>query len=336
MSKKSPQKTGKNAAAVAQPDTEHCITAVATIQTPPQAVLSRFSTLADAYVAAATADSSKRIYATDARHFAANGITVPATPAQILEYLGRFGGKLAVSTLERRLSFLSKAHLDKQYPSPTTDMAVRLAMRGIRRTFGTSQKQALPLVRDDVLELLMLIGKQKPIKAARDKGLVLCGFAGAFRCSELTAICVEHITMVDTGMEVFLPHGKTHQTQGRTVFIPFGSSESRCPVRALVQWLEIAGIRKGVVFRSVSRHEHIGISGLTPQSVSLVLRSAVEKTGADVSRVSSHSLRAGFVTQAAMVGMPAHEIRETTGHKTDAMLSVYSRPIRRRRIQSLL
>lgn len=336
MSKKSSQNKGKNTATVALSDTEDCTTAVATIQTPPQAALSRFSILADGYIAAAVAESSKRIYATDARHFAANGITVPATPAQILEYLGKFAGQLAVATLERRLSFLSKTHLDKQYPSPTTDMAVRLAMRGIRRTFGTRQKQALPLVRDDVLELLMLIGKQNPVKAARDKALVLCGFAGAFRCSELTAIYVEHITMVDTGMEVFLPNGKTHQTQGRTVFIPFGSSESRCPVRALVQWLEIAGIREGVVFRSVSRHEHIGSSGLTPQSVSLVLRSAVEKTGGDISKVSSHSLRAGFVTQAYMAGMPAHEIRETTGHKTDAMLSVYSRPIRRRRIQSLL
>ena len=303
----------------------------------PQPVLSSFSAVASGYIAAALANSSKRIYATDARHFSANGITVPATPAQVLEYLAKFAGQLAVATLERRLSFLHKMHLNKMHPSPVSDLSVRLALRGIRRTYGTRQKQARPLVRDDVLEALVMIGKQKPVKAARDKAIFLCGFSGAFRRSELTGICVEHITMVDTGMEVFLPHSKTDQTkQGRTVFIPFGSNESRCPVRTLVEWLEISSIREGFVFRSVNRHEHIGDSALTPQSVSLVVRAAVEKTGADTSKVSAHSLRAGFVTQAFIAGMPAHDVREITGHKSDAMLSVYARPVKRQRIKSLL
>jgi integrase len=344
MRKISPQNTGKattdsatESGTLALPDTTECVTVAVTIQTSPQVVLSRFSAVADGYIAAAVAESTKRIYAVDAKHFAANGITVPATPAQVLEYLGKHAGQLAVSTLERRLNFLNKAHRDEQFPSPTVDLDVRLAMRGIRRTFSVRKKQARALVRDDILEALLLIGKQKPLKAARDRALLLVGWAGGFRRSELTGICVEHVTMVDTGMEVFLPHSKVDQNQqGRTVFIPFGSTESRCPVRALINWLEVAQIKTGFAFRSVSRHDHVGSSGLTPQSVTLVVRDAIEKTGADVSRVSAHGLRAGFVTQACMDGMPAHDIRQTTGHKSQSMIDLYTRPVQRRRIRSLL
>jgi hypothetical protein len=119
--------------------------------------------VADSYIAAAVATATKRIYATDQRHFTANGIAVPATPVQVVEYLAKFAGKLAVATLNRRPNYLHKLHAEKNLPSPTSDTAVRLAMRGIRRTFGTKQRRVMPLVKDDILEVLFASDRQKPM-----------------------------------------------------------------------------------------------------------------------------------------------------------------------------
>ncbi|WP_394789640.1 site-specific integrase [Rhodoferax sp.] len=333
MTKKSTSKTGALTAVNA------ATASVATVATEvlPQIVSSGLSVTATGYIAAAISSATKRIYATDTKHFAASGITVPATPAQVLEYLAQFAGQLAIATLERRLNFLHKAHVEKMLPSPTTDLMVRQAMRGIRRTFGTRQRQVKPMVRDDVLEALVMIDRQRPVKAARDRALMLIGFAGAFRRSELVAIRVEHLTPVNLGIEVFLPHSKTDQErQGRTVFIPYANDESRCPVIALARWLTIAEIKEGFVFRAVTRHDRVARSGLSAQSVALVVKSSVARVGGDATKVSGHSLRAGFCTQAAMSGLQAYQIKETTGHKSDAMLSVYIRPVNRRKSPSLL
>lgn len=304
--------------------------------TAPQAVCSGFSNTAEGYMAAAVATSTKRIYASDQRHFAANGISVPATPAQVVEYLAKFAGQLAVATINRRLSYLHKLHVEKNIPSPTSDTSVRLTMRGIRRTFGTKQRQVMPLVRDDILEILFASDRQNPMKAARDRALISLGFCGAFRRSELVGIRVEHIVRVDTGIEIELPTSKTDADgKGRVVFIPFAHSE-RCPVRAVDKWLTLAKIDSGAVFRQVTRHDRVNGSGLTPHAVALILKSAVARAGGDPSDVSGHSLRSGFCTQAAMSDIPNWMVRETTGHTSDAMLNVYCRPIRRRKIPSLL
>lgn len=334
MTKKSTSKAG---AWLVQHDCTDVVIEGAPTPRPPHSISRDLSATASGYIAAAVSSNTKRIYAADARHFASSGITVPTTPVQVLEYLAKFAGELAIATLERRLNFLHKVHVEKMLPSPTTDLRVRQAMRGIRRTFGTKQRQVEPMVRDDVLDALVMIDRQKPVKAARDRALMLMGFAGAFRRSELVAIRVEHITRVDRGIEVFLPHSKTDQErQGRTVFIPKANNENRCPVNALTQWLVIAAIEDGFVFRGVSRHDRVARSGLSGQSVALVVKASVARVGGDASNFSGHSLRAGFCTQAAMSGLQAYQIRETTGHKSDAMLSTYIRSANRRNIDSLI
>lgn len=328
MTKNSSRKVGAKA-------TQSANTAV-DAATQPEAVCSGFSAVADGYIAAAVATSTKRIYAADQRHFTANGIAVPATPAQVVEYLAKFAGTLAVATLNRRLNYLHKLHAEKNLPSPTSDTAVRLAMRGIRRTFGTKQRRVMPLVKDDILEVLFASDRQKPMKAARDRAIISLGFCGAFRRSELVGIRVEHIARVEAGIEIELPTSKTDtEGKGRVVFIPFAHSE-RCPVRALDKWLAIAKIESGAVFRQVTRYDYVSGTGLTPHAVALILKSAVARAGGDPTDVSGHSLRSGFCTQAAMSDIPNWMVRQITGHTSDAMLNIYCRPVKRRKIPSLL
>ena len=203
-----------------------------------------------------------------------------------------------------------------------------------------AQRRVRALVKDDLLELLVLVAKQKPLKAARDRAVLLVGFAGAFRRSELVALTVEDITPHAHGIELLIRRSKTDQEgEGRTVFVPLAKSVERCPVKALQAWLDLAGIGAGPIFRRINRHDGIvGDAALTGQSVALILKSAVAHSkGVEASKaISGHSLRAGFVTEAATIGMQTSVIMGQTGHKSLEMVMRYIRPAQKRQIQSLL
>lgn len=181
------------------------------------------SLLVNNYVLAAQSASTTRSYAQDVRHFKANGGKIPASPEMVADYISRFAGHLAIATLQHRLIAIHRAHIDKGRISPVRDKLVKRTMQGIRRTFGVVQRQRRvhALVKDDLLELLVLVAKQKPLKAARDKAILLVGFAGAFRRSELVALNVEDMTWHVHGIELRISRSKTDQMgEGRTVFIP--------------------------------------------------------------------------------------------------------------------
>jgi integrase len=298
------------------------------------------SALVNNYVLAAQSASTTRSYAQDLKHFKANGGKIPASPEMVADYISRFAGHLAIATLQHRLIAIHRAHIDKGCCSPVSDKLIKRTMQGIRRTFGVAQRRARALVKDDFLELLLVIAKQKPLKAARDKALLLIGFAGAFRRSELVALRVEDITPHAHGLELLIRRSKTDQEgEGRMVFVPLAKSDERCPVNALQQWLELAGIGEGALFRPINRHgQLVSVHALTPQAVALVVKAAVTQArGTDAAKmVSGHSLRAGFVTEAASVGMQTSAIMGQTGHKSLEMVYRYMRPVQKRQIQSLL
>ena len=124
---------------------------------------------ADNYAAAAQSTATKRGYANDVRHFCDHGGTIPATPEQVIAYMVDAASTLAVATLERRLIAIGKACVDAGYPSPIKHAQVKRTMQGIRRTIGTRQRRVKPVVKDDLLEMLLVLGQQKPFKAARDQ-----------------------------------------------------------------------------------------------------------------------------------------------------------------------
>lgn len=297
------------------------------------------SILVASYTQAAQSVSTRRSYAQDVRHFKAHA-KIPATPEVVAEYLAKFAGVLSVATLQHRLIAIHQAHTDKGFDSPVKDRLVKRTMQGIRRTFGVAQRRVRALVKDDLLELLVMVAKQKPLKAARDKAILLVGFAGAFRRSELVALRMDDITPHAHGIELLIRRSKTDQEgEGRTVFVPLAKSDERCPVKALQSWLELAGIGVGPLFRPVNRHDKVTSDlALTPQSVALIVKSAVAGSkGLDAAKlVSGHSLRSGFVTEAASANFQTSVIMGQTGHKSMEMVLRYIRPVQKRQIPSLL
>jgi integrase len=307
------------------------------LQTP----LEPTSSAVDGFTAAAQSAATRRAYAGDLKHFRQHGGKIPATPQMVANYVAAFAGTHAVATIQRRLIALHQAHTEQGLTSPVMDRLVKRTMQGIRRTCRVApERQVKALVKSDILEMLVMVNRQKPMNAARDRALLLIGFAGALRRSELAAIQCEHISRFEHGVEINLPRSKTDQEGiGRTVWIPHAKDAERCPVAALDEWLTLSGIHRGPVFRWVSRQGNlVGDKGLTPQSVALVVKRSVKRVhGASATKVvSGHSLRAGYCTEAALVGMAPWQIREQTGHKSDVTLAKYIRPVAKRKIPSLL
>lgn len=303
-----------------------------------KAVQAASSALVASYAAAAQSRATTRSYDADIRHFKQQGGSIPATPTMVAEYLANFARILAVSTLQHRLIAIHRAHTDVGLVSPVLDNLVKRTMQGIRRTIGTKQRQVAPLVKEDLLEMMVYVERQRPMKAARDKALLLVGFSGAFRRSELVALRYEDINCFDSGIELMIQRSKTDQEgAGRTVFIPLARG-NRCPVKALMSWLSLAGINAGPLFRRVNRYDQVGDEALTPQSVALIVKASVRMTAGDdaAQKVAGHSLRAGYCTEAATVGLQPYQIREQTGHKSDVTLARYIRPVSKRKIPSLL
>lgn len=293
-------------------------------------------TAVERYISAAKSDATKRAYANDVRQFIAAGGSIPCSPTVLVKYLAGAAESLSVATLERRLAAIHQAHVEISAPSPTKNPRVKQVMSGIRRVKGIKQRRVTALVKDDLLEALAMVDKQDNLmKIFRDRALLLVGFAGAFRRSELVGIRVEHITRLSSGIEVELPRSKTDQTgESRQVHIPFASNVRRCPVHALETWLKKSEVTEGLVFRSVDRHGNVGGS-LSTHAVALIVKESVERAGGDHKAVSGHSLRAGYASTAADTLLP-HQIMETTGHRSITTLTKYIRPVQRRKIPSLL
>lgn len=275
------------------------------------------------YVQEANSPNTRRAYKTDLEHFRAWGGLIPCQPQMVCDYLVTYAGELANSTLQRRLVAITRAHNALGYANPVETEAVRLTMKGIQRKHGTAQRQVKPLVKEDIL--LMLAGMEDNLKATRDAALLLIGFCGAFRRSELVSLNAEDLEHVREGLIITLRHSKTDQTgQGRKIGIPYGRGKV-CPVKALETWLEVSGIEAGAIFRPITRHGKLQHSRLSDRAVASIIKQRAEAVGLDAHNISGHSLRAGLATSAAQHGIPSHKIRAQTGHASDAMLNRYIR-----------
>lgn len=274
-------------------------------------------------VASSISESTRRAYRSDLAHYTAWGGSIPAGAATVAAYLAAHADELSVATLVRRVATISKAHEARGLPNPCRSEIVRATLRGIKRTRGTAQQQAKPLVRDDLMLVLDRLGGTP--KEARDRALLLIGFAGGFRRSELVGLDRADVEHVRQGLVVTLTRSKTDQEgAGRKIGIPHGRTR-HCPVAALDDWLALSGISYGPIFRPVDRHGHISPERLSGEAVSLVIRERLAAAGIDPTGFSGHSLRAGFATSAAQACVSTLKIRQQTGHANDAMLARYVR-----------
>lgn len=282
------------------------------------------------YVTAGRATSTRRAYRSDWRAFEAwcatrNVEALPASPSAVALYateLAACGRKVA--TVERALAAVVAAHEAADLPSPRRSAAVRAVMAGIRRTHGVAPAQKAPILVEDLRRMLAVL--PDTMKGARDRALLLVGFAGAFRRSELVALDVGDLLFGAEGLTVTIRRSKTDQEgEGRKLGIPMGSSPATCPVRALRSWLERAGITEGAVFLGMNRHGVTTGKRLSPADVARVVKAAAEAAGLDAARFSGHSLRAGLATAAAKAGKSERAIMGQTGHRSTAMVRRYIR-----------
>lgn len=284
----------------------------------------------DHYVASAVADSTRRAYAADLRHFRDWGGRVPATPSMVARYLAAFAGKVKASTLNRRLAAIASAHTVLGKPSPTRSELVQTTMRGIRRVHGSAQRQAKPIS----IEMLRLLAKPQrhldPVRDLRDRALLVVGFAGGFRRSELARLKLENLAFDAQGVTVTLVRSKTDQQgKGRVVALPQGQ-RNMCPVKLLKTWIQLLSalapdeMDAKPLFRRVDRYGKLG-DGLSGAAVGGVMRRRMRDCGLDPTGFSAHSLRSGLVTAAARAGVPTWAIQRQTGHRSESTVHRYIR-----------
>jgi len=276
-----------------------------------------------AYLHQSLADNTHRAYEADLAHFRTWGGNIPTTSAAVAEYLAAHAPILSMATLDRRVIAISQAHAARGFPNPTQSGLVRAVRRGIKRAHGEAQRRAAPLSMSDLATVLEAMGAD--VRAVRDRALLLLGFAGALRRSELVALDQEDLELVEQGLVVDLRRSKTDQVhEGRKLGIPYGST-TLCPVLALTDWLSLVPGKSGPIFTRVDRHGNILDRRMSPEAVALVIKERAAAAGFDPSLYSGHSLRAGFATAAAQAGVTGWKIRQQTGHASDAMLAPYIR-----------
>jgi site-specific recombinase XerD len=230
------------------------------------------------------------------------------------------------ATLGRRLVSISQAHKIARLPVPI-DEAVRSVLKGIRRDKGTAQDAKAPVLVAQLQSMVQTSRCSAGPVGKRNRALLLLGFAGGFRRSELVALDVADLDFHSdpAGLVVTIRRSKTDQEgAGRQVGIPYGHGNT-CPVKALRIWLDAAVITEGPVFRPVNRHDQVGRGRLTAQSVALVVKSGAAAVDLDPSRFAGHSLRSGLATSAAAAGVSERSIMNQTGHTSEKMVRRYIR-----------
>lgn len=298
---------------------------------PPASPSDPLAVQAAAFARAAKAPSTLRAYAADWRHFVAwcedrEVSALPSTSETVALYLTSLAATHRPATITRRLTAITKAHQANGLSSPATvsDLAVGETLKGIRRILGTAQKGKAPLLTADLLQVLAHLPPD--LAGTRDRAIILVGYAGAVRRSELAAFRIENVAWVEEGAVLTLTRSKTDQEgQGRTVAIPRGAHTATCPVQALRGWLDAAHLIEGPLFRPIDRHGKLRSGRLHPDAVGAIVQRALLRAGFEAGKYGGHSLRAGFATQAAKNGASAFDIMRQTGHRSVQTVSRYVR-----------
>lgn len=299
---------------------------------PPTARAAMALAKAQAYQDAADAPATLRAYASDLKNFQAwcarYGMTaLPATPDVVGAYLAAAGEGYAMQTLRRRVAAIARASGVAGHPLDTKHPAIRETLRGIGRTHGARGRRSAALTTSELKKLSG--GCEAGLAGDRDRALLLVGFAGALRRSELVALDAEHLAWSNDGVKLLLEKSKTDKEgEGAEVMIVFGRHEATCPVRALRRWLEAASIKSGPVFRKVNKASRVEARRLSEDAVrQILLRRAAQAgiKGTLAEPVSPHGLRAGFVTTAYRNGVPDEEIMGHTRHRSLTTMRSYVR-----------
>ncbi|WP_188262704.1 site-specific integrase [Azospirillum tabaci] len=282
---------------------------------------------AKAYADAALTANTRRAYASDWRAFtawcAAHGLdSLPAAPDTVVLYLTDLAGRLKPSTLERRLVAIGRAHTAAGHPAPRGHAAVGLVRRGIRATHGTAPAKKAGVGVVDLRHMLAALPAD--CRGARDRALLLLGFAGGFRRAELAGLDLADLEPAGDGLRVTIRRSKTdREGRGRTIAIRRGRHPETDPVAAVQAWIAAAGLVAGPLFRGVRNNGVVEDGRLSDRTVALVVKRAVARVGLKPERFAGHSLRRGLATAAAEHGAPERVIMRQTGDRSERVMRGY-------------
>jgi integrase len=248
---------------------------------------------------------------------------LPAVPEAVAAFLAsEHGAGKSASTIGRRVAAVRYAHKLAGHLPPTDDERVKATVRGIRRRVGTAPKRKAAATSERVIPMALGVGDD--LKGLPDRALLLLGFAGAFRRSELVALNVEDIEETESGLRVTIRRSKTDQEGiGQTIAIVRGSVA--CPVAAVKAWREAAGITSGRLFRSVRKGGKALGGGLSAQAVANVVKAQARAVGLEPAQFAGHSLRSGFLTSAAKRGASIFKMMDVSRHRSVDTLRGYVR-----------
>jgi len=281
------------------------------------------------YAKKSRSDSTWRAYRGDWAVFEAWCETValiplPAEPETIAMFVAsQASDGLSPSTLTRRLAAVRLVHLGAGHPSPHNTIQVTEVMRGIRRDWGKPPAKKAPAIDEEIKKMVDAV-EPESAKGLRDRALLLFGFAGAFRRSELVALNTWNLEERDEGLKVTIEQSKTDQEgQGQAIAILRQPGSPYCPVQAMQDWLTVAAIERGALFRRMYRSDNVGAVRLSAQSVAIVIKDCAHKAGLDSSRYSGHSLRSGFLTSAARNHASIFKMADQSRHRSLDVLRQY-------------
>ena len=280
------------------------------------------------------AENTIRAYKSDFKDFGAfcskHGFkSLPTEPKIVALYLTYLTNKDAkMSTLRRRLVSISMIHKHKGHYLDTKHPVIIENLMGIKRKKGSIQKGKKPLLINHLKAIIKVIDEDKAeeIKKIRDKTIILTGFGGGFRRTELISIDYDDLEFVPEGLKITLRKSKTDQFgEGMIKGLPYFSNTKYCPVFHLKKWLELSKIKDGPIFRRFAKGNSLTKHRLTDQTVVLIIKRYLEIAGIDNQNFSGHSLRSGFATVTAESGADERSIMAMTGHKTTQMVRRYIR-----------
>ena len=265
------------------------------------------------------AQNTLRAYASDFRHFRNfcidnNVKYLPSDPRIISLYLTKLAKTSKFSTLKRRIASISVIHKMKGHYLDTKHPIIIENLLGIKRVNGSNQKAKKPILINDLKLIINVIDETKQVnkRKIRDKAIILVGFSGGFRRSELVNIEYEDIEFVNEGVKIVIKRSKTDQSgEGMTKAIPYFDNKSFCPVISLKNWIDNSEAKSGKIF------------DISDKSVALIIKKYASLSGLDPNKYGGHSLRSGFATSTAESGAEERNIMAMTGHKTTQMVRRY-------------
>ena len=264
------------------------------------------------------AHNTLRAYNADFKDFSAfcgkNGLnSLPSEPKIVSIYLTYLSSFSKYSTLKRRLASIKVVHKLKGHYIDTKHPIIIENLMGIKRKMGVKQIAKKPLLINDLKIIINVIDQEKNnLKRLQNKALLLVGFAGGFRRSELVSIEYDDLDFVTEGVKIVIKRSKTDQTgQGMIKAIPYFNNKTYCPVTSLRNWINFLNIDKGKIFN------------ISDKTVALIIKKYALLAGLDQKKYAGHSLRSGFATSTAETGADERSIMAMTGHKTTQMVRRY-------------